>query len=76
MSVRACRSLASTVSRFDDLPFFVVRVSRLAVRRTVEVRDTSEKGRALHVGLMRADAKLIDPTAGSVPPIVYATLHS
>lgn len=61
---------------FGDLSRFVVRVSRLAVQRNVQAPGYAENGRALYVGRMRADAKVIDPTGGSAAPILYATLHS
>ena len=61
---------------FGDLSRYVVRVSRLAVERNLQTPGYIEKGRALYIGRMRADAKLVDPTGGTVPPIVYATLHA
>jgi HK97 family phage major capsid protein len=66
----------STGIVFGDLSRYVVRVSRLSVQRSINTPGYAEKGRALYTGIMRADAKVVDPTAGNVPPIVYATLHS
>ena len=61
---------------FGDLSRFFVRVSGLAVARSIQTPGQIEKGKALFIGRMRADSKVFDPSNGSVPPIVFATLHS
>jgi len=60
---------------FGDLAHYVVRVSQLSIRRNWQLPGFVENGLALHTGLLRCDAKLIDPSAGAVPPIVSARLH-
>ena len=37
------------------------------------IEDDPSQG--LYTGIMRADAKVFDPTGGAVSPIVYANLH-
>jgi len=61
---------------FGDLSRFIVRVSRLMVQRQTQLPGYAENAMALYCGWLRCDAKVIDPTAGSVPPIVSAALHS
>lgn len=71
-------SLLSTGSGivFGDLSYFMVRVSRMSLKRSTQVPGYVEKGKALYTGVMRADSKVFDPTGGSVPPIVFAGIHS
>lgn len=61
---------------FGDLSYFVVRASRSVITRNTQAPGFIENGKILYTGLMRADSKVIDPTAGSVPPVVSARLHS
>jgi len=60
---------------FGDLEHYFVRVSKLAIRRQWQLPGYVENGMALYTGIMRADAKVFDPTGGSNAPIVSATLH-
>lgn len=59
---------------FGDFSYFVVRTSRMEVSRNLQAPGYVEKAKGLYTGRMRADAKVIDPTNGTNPPIVYATL--
>ena len=52
-----------------------MRVSKLVIKRSWQLPGYVDRGLALYTGYMRADSKVIDPTAGSVPPIVFAKLH-
>lgn len=61
---------------FGDLSHFVVRLSGLSLVRAVQLPGQIEYGKALYTGRMRADAKVFDPSNGSVPPIVFATVHA
>jgi HK97 family phage major capsid protein len=61
---------------FGDLSHFEVRLSRMSVRRATETVSTGGYLSVDYIGLMRADSALIDPTGGTTPPIVYATLHN
>jgi HK97 family phage major capsid protein len=60
---------------FGDLSHIFVRVSKLVIKRQWELPGYVEYGMALYTGIMRADAKVFDPTGGVTPPIVCATLH-
>jgi HK97 family phage major capsid protein len=61
---------------FGNLEQLFVRVSHLSVTRSRQAAGYAEYGKALYTGIMRADSKIFDPTAGSVPPIVSARLHA
>jgi HK97 family phage major capsid protein len=61
---------------FGDLSHLYVRISKMVVKRQWQLPGYVEKGQALYTGIMRADAKLVDPTGGVTPPIVCASLHS
>jgi len=61
---------------FGDLSHFYVRVSKMVVKRQWQLPGYVENGMALYTGIMRADAKVFDPTSGGASPIVYANLHS
>jgi hypothetical protein len=50
-------------------------VSRLIINRAWQLPGYVEYGKALYTGIMRADATVFDPTGGSVPPLVTASLH-
>ena len=61
---------------FGDLSHFTVHVSTMYLRRRLQVPGYIENGKALFTGLVMADSAVQDPTAGSLPPIVTARLHS
>lgn len=61
---------------FGDLSKLLVRVSKLVVKRSWQAPGYVDKGLALYTGIMRCDSKVFDPTAGSVPPLVSAKLHT
>lgn len=58
---------------FGDFSHFVVRVSGMTIARNLQAPGYVENGKGLYTGRMRADAKVVDPTGGNTPPIVYAT---
>jgi len=60
---------------FGNLAHLFVRVSKLVVKRSTQAAGYAEYGKVLYTGIMRADSKVFDPTAGAVPPIVNAILH-
>jgi HK97 family phage major capsid protein len=76
--VRICPSMSSTSSNigivFGDLSYFVVRLSQPIIRRSIEVPGAIENGQAMYTALMRVDSDIVNPTSGSKPAIVYATL--
>jgi HK97 family phage major capsid protein len=78
--VYVCPSLPSAAGSkgivFGDLSHFNVHATTLFLRRKTQVPGYVEYGKALYVGLMSVDAVLFDPTSGSLPPVVYATLHA
>lgn len=59
---------------FGDFSHYVVRVSRMEVTRNLQAPGYVDAAKGLYTGRMRADAKVVDPTNGGTPPIVYATL--
>ena len=61
---------------FGDLSHFYVRVSKMVVQRAWQLPGYVENGMALYTGLMRADARVFDPTGGGVQPIVSASLKA
>lgn len=61
---------------FGNLSQLFVRVSKLTVQRKRQAPGYVERNLALYTGIMRADAKVLDPTGGVVPPIVSARLHN
>jgi len=65
---------AGTFCVFGDLSHMFVRVSRMILQRQWQLPGYVENGMALYTGLMRADAKVFDPTSGGVPPIVSASM--
>lgn len=67
--------LAGSFCVFGDLSKLYVRVSKMVIKRQWQLPGFVDKGKALYTGIMRADAKLLDPTGGVVPPIVAAALH-
>ena len=60
---------------FGDLSYYNVHVSAMLLRRRTQLPGYVEAAQALYTGLMRADAKLMDPTNGGNPPIKYITLE-
>jgi HK97 family phage major capsid protein len=61
---------------FGDLSHYYVHVSTMWLKRRTQTPGYIEYGKALFTGLMSADAVVHDPTNGSLPPIVFANLHS
>jgi HK97 family phage major capsid protein len=59
---------------FGDLSRFFVRASALALARDMQAAGFVEFGKVLYKGLLRVDSKVHDPSAGTNPPIVYATV--
>jgi HK97 family phage major capsid protein len=60
---------------FGDLGSFCVHSSSLYIRRRMQYPGLVEFGKMAYTGLQMVDAIVDDPTNGSLPPIVYATLH-
>jgi HK97 family phage major capsid protein len=63
---------------FGDLSHFCVRLSGMQLLRTTQTTGAGSAtyGAASFKGRQRADSVVFDPSGGSTPPIVYATLHS
>ena len=61
---------------FGDLSRFVVRMSRPWIRRNLQCQLAVEYGLAQYIALCRYDSSVIDPTGGTNPPLVYATLSA
>ncbi len=61
---------------FGDLSKFFVRTSKMSLTRKWQLPGYVERGVALYTGVMRADSKVFDPSNGTVPPIVCASLKS
>jgi len=61
---------------FGDFSHLVIRASRPTIQRTTEqgISDIT-KGECLFVGRCRADATVFDPSGGSYPPLVLATIN-
>jgi HK97 family phage major capsid protein len=59
---------------FGDLSHFYVRLSELSIVRKINNPGIVEKGLALYQGLMRVDSWVCDPSSGSIPPVVYASI--
>lgn len=57
---------------FGDLSHYFVRVSGMSLVRATQLPGGVEYGKAFYTARMRADAKVLDPSNGLVPPIVYA----
>jgi HK97 family phage major capsid protein len=79
--VYICPSIAGDLSAsnstivFGDLDHFHIRCSRPTVAREVNasIKDITQ-GLALYVGRVRMDSALFDPSSGSAPPLVTATV--
>lgn len=61
---------------FGDFSRLMVRASRMAVTRNLQAQGYVEFGKGLYTGRLRADAKVVDPTGGAVPPFTYITLEA
>jgi HK97 family phage major capsid protein len=61
---------------FGDLSHMFVRTSKLTIQPKRQLPGYVENGLCLYTGYMRSDAKVIDPTNGGTPPIIYAAVHS
>src|SRR6266704_1046183 len=55
---------------FGNLAHYVVRASQPTIERVEQAPGYVDFGQALYICRQRADAKVFDPTGGSVPPIV------
>jgi hypothetical protein len=60
---------------FGDLGAYYVHSPSLYIRRRLQYPGLVEFGKIAYTGLQIVDAIVDDPTNGSLPPIVYATLH-
>jgi len=80
--VYTCPSLPTTAGTagsfcvFGDLSHYVVHLSTMMLRRSLQTPGFVENGLALYKGLLMADAVLLDPTGGNTPPVVAAALHN
>lgn len=77
--VHVCPSMPSAAGSkgivFGDLGSFYVHSSALYLRRRMQYPGLVEFGKMAWTGLQMVDAIVDDPTNGTLPPIVYATLH-
>jgi HK97 family phage major capsid protein len=77
--VHVCPSMPSAAGSkgivFGDLGAYFVHSSSLYIRRRMQYPGLVEFGKIAYTGLQILDAIVDDPTNGSLPPIVYATLH-
>jgi HK97 family phage major capsid protein len=77
--VYVCPSMPSAAGSkgivFGDLGAYYVHSSSLYIRRRLQYPGLVEFGKVAYTGLQIVDAIVDDPTNGSLPPIVYATLH-
>ena len=60
---------------FGDLSHYTVHTSTMFMRRRTQTEGFVENDKALFTGLMMADAILLDPTDGAMPPVVAAAVH-
>lgn len=67
-------SVADGYIVFGDASHLVVRLSSIWIRRNLQAQGYVEYGKALYTGLQQVDAKVVDPTAGVVPPLVKMTI--
>jgi HK97 family phage major capsid protein len=70
--------LANGALIFGDLSHFIVRTSAVWLQRTIESAGTIGSilaGECLFHGRIRVDSYLFDPSAGSNPPVVSATVQ-
>lgn len=69
--------LAGSFCVFGDLSRYVITLSTPRLSRNLNAGTKgAEFGEALYVASANADAKIIDPTTGTKPPIVSAKLHN
>jgi hypothetical protein len=61
---------------FGDLGAYFVHSSSLYIKRRMQYPGLVEFGKVAWTGLQMVDAIVDDPTSGTLPPIVYATLHA
>jgi HK97 family phage major capsid protein len=77
--VYVCPSMPSAAGSkgiiFGDLGAYFVHSSSLYIRRRLQYPGLVEFGKIAYTGLQMVDAIVDDPTNGTLPPIVYATLH-
>jgi HK97 family phage major capsid protein len=67
--------ISSSTIVFGDLDHYRIRISRpMLTRETQQSLSDITRGQALWVGRVRADAQLFDPSNGSAPPLVTATV--
>lgn len=57
---------------FGDFSHLIVRMSQMVVR--VDKETAADKGQTMYHGRLRTDSKVLDASAGSAPPIIYATI--
>jgi HK97 family phage major capsid protein len=61
---------------FGDLSHIVIRASRPTIQRTTQQAITDiTRGECLFIARCRADATVFDPSNGSTPPLVLATIN-
>lgn len=71
------QSLSFGALIFGDLSHFFIHMARPTLQRSIENSINGiERGEALWRGMIRFDSALFDPTQGSVPPIIWAAVHS
>jgi HK97 family phage major capsid protein len=82
--IHFCPSLANAYSSiglqgaliFGALDHIVVKAGRLTIQRTTQqIGSDITKGECLFVARCRADAELFDPSSGSAPPLILATIN-
>jgi HK97 family phage major capsid protein len=77
--VYVCPSMPSAAGSkgivFGDLGAYFVHSSSLYIRRRMQYPGLVEFGKMAWTALQMVDAIVDDPTNGTLPPIVYATLH-
>ncbi|HEY2495436.1 MAG TPA: phage major capsid protein [Candidatus Angelobacter sp.] len=77
--VYVCPSMPSAAGSkgivFGDLGAYYVHSSSLYIRRRMQYPGLVEFGKVAWTGLQMVDAIVDDPTSGTLPPIVFATLH-
>ena len=66
-------SLSRQLIVFGDFSHYIVRLSQLRLRRSIQAPGYVDAGKALYTGLIRCDANLLDPTNGSNPPLVFVS---
>jgi len=59
---------------WGDLSAFHIRCSRATLQRAINAANTIEYGKVLYIARIRMDSALFDPSGGSAPPLVNATI--